>query len=205
MKQVGESAWLLTFDDEDEPLANLRARAARNELLKREPEGLVEAVPAARTLLVVGTPAFEPAALEGLDRVEVGAAVGNPTVHEIRVRFDGEDVTVVLATSRLSRDAFEKTFLETCFTVGFLGFLPGFAYLYGLPKALHVPRRASPRLAVPPYALAVAGPYAAIYPSKSPGGWNLIGTALPPWPLFEPARERPNLFSPGDEVRFVPA
>jgi len=204
MKRVGESAWLLAFEDEDEEHANLRAREARAELLKRGPRGLVEAVPAARSLLVVGAPAFDPAVLEGLDHVRAAPRT-SPTVHEMRVRFDGEDIAAVLAASGLDRDALEEVFFETRFTVGFLGFLPGFAYLYGLPKALHVPRRASPRLAVPAGALAVAGPYAAIYPSRTPGGWNLIGTAMPPWPLFEASRETPNLFSPGDEVRFVPA
>src|SRR4029079_17148856 len=105
--------------------------------------------PASRSLLVVGAAAFDPAVLEGLDRVEAGASEVDRTAHEIRVRFDDEHVPAVLEASGVEKGALEKSFLETRFTVGFLGFLPGFAYLYGLPKALHVPRRGSPRLTAP--------------------------------------------------------
>ena len=35
------------------------------------------------------------------------------------------------------------------YIVFFLGFQPGFAYMGGLDKALHTPRRSSPRVEVP--------------------------------------------------------
>jgi KipI family sensor histidine kinase inhibitor len=56
-----------------------------------------------------------------------------------------------------------------------LGFLPGFAYLGGLPAALEMPRLATPRTRVPAGSLAIAGRMAAIYPWDSPGGWRLVG------------------------------
>jgi allophanate hydrolase subunit 2 len=80
--------------------------------------------------------------------------------------------------------------------VSFLGFAPGFAYLRGLDPALAtLPRRASPRPAVPAFVVAVAAGMSAIYPAASPGGWNLLGRALHFDPLLEP-------FSVGQEVRF---
>ncbi len=82
-----------------------------------------------------------------------------------------------------------------------VGFTPGFPYLSGLPKTLTTPRRAAPRVAVPPGAVAIAGGQAGIYPLASPGGWNIIGRT--PLRLFDPAREPAALLRAGDRVRFV--
>ncbi len=57
-----------------------------------------------------------------------------------------------------------------------MGFSPGFAYLDGLPEALRaIPRRDSPRPAVPAGSVALANGHAAVYPLSSPGGWQLVG------------------------------
>ncbi|MFX1673582.1 5-oxoprolinase subunit PxpB [Paraburkholderia sp. A2WS-5] len=87
------------------------------------------------------------------------------------------------------------------YTVFFLGFQPGFAYLGGLDAALHTPRRRAPRLAVPTGSVGIGGEQTGIYPAQAPGGWQLIGrTALT---LFDPARNPPTLLMPGDRVRFA--
>ena len=87
------------------------------------------------------------------------------------------------------------------YTVYFLGFLPGFAYLGGLDPRLAAPRRAEPRLAVPPGSVGIGGEQTGIYPLASPGGWQLIGrTSLR---LFDPLRAAPSLLLPGDTVKFV--
>jgi KipI family sensor histidine kinase inhibitor len=85
--------------------------------------------------------------------------------------------------------------------VYFLGFLPGFAYLGGMDRRLATPRRKEPRLAVPAGSLGIGGEQTGVYPSTSPGGWQLIGrTSLR---LFDPARDPASLLLPGDTVRFV--
>ncbi|MBX3096658.1 MAG: carboxyltransferase domain-containing protein [Fimbriimonadaceae bacterium] len=62
------------------------------------------------------------------------------------------------------------------FTVEAIGFQPGFPYLSGLPEQLcGVPRRVPPRGRVPKGAVAIAEDMVGIYPSVSPGGWNMIG------------------------------
>jgi KipI family sensor histidine kinase inhibitor len=82
-----------------------------------------------------------------------------------------------------------------------IGFLPGFPYLGELPPWLHLPRRATPRTAVPANSLAIAGAQAAIYPWQSPGGWHLLGQT--PVRLFDVSdAARPALLAPGDSVRF---
>ena len=87
-------------------------------------------------------------------------------------------------------------------TVYFLGFLPGFAYMGDLPPNLHVPRRANPRPTVLSGSVAIAGRNTGIYPFAAPGGWNLIGRC--PVPLFDRHRAQPSLLAPGDEVHFRP-
>jgi KipI family sensor histidine kinase inhibitor len=201
VKLVAEHAWLLTFDDADEPRANERARTAAALLHGLKPQGLVEAIPAARTLFVEGSPAFDAGILTGLEGVRLDAGASPFRTHEIRVTFDGEDLPEVFAELGVSPAAFRDAFLTTSFTVGFLGFSPGFAYLYGLPRNLQLPRRRTPRVAVPKGSLAMAGPYVGIYPDAMPGGWNLLGTAE--GSLFDVARRPPALLSPGDIVRFV--
>lgn len=87
------------------------------------------------------------------------------------------------------------------YRVAFCGFAPGFGYLTGLPERYAVPRRATPRTAVPAGSVALAGPYTGVYPRSSPGGWRLVGTTDAV--LWDPEREPPALLSPGLRVRFV--
>lgn len=87
------------------------------------------------------------------------------------------------------------------YTVYLLGFLPGFAFMGGLPPELATPRRAEPRLAVPARSVGIGGEQTGVYPLVSPGGWQLIGrTAVE---LFDPSAAEPTLLRPGDRVRFV--
>jgi hypothetical protein len=86
-----------------------------------------------------------------------------------------------------------------------LGFSPGFPYLIGLPRELEVERLPSPRPRVPAGSVAIAGPFAGVYPSATPGGWRLLGRlGEREAPLFDPRRDPPARFAPGDRVRFVP-
>jgi len=122
-----------------------------------------------------------------------------PRTIEIAVRYDGVDLAAVARACGLDEARFAEAHSSAEYTVLFSGFQPGFAYLGGLPRALEVPRRASPR-SVPKNAVAIAGPYAGVYPFEGPGGWNVIGTATNV-ALFD--RDRGALLRAGDRVRFV--
>jgi allophanate hydrolase subunit 1 len=56
---------------------------------------------------------------------------------------------------------------------------------------------------VPAGSIALAGPYAGIYPTASPGGWRLVGRTTAT--LFDVDRDPPALLVPGTRVRLVPA
>ncbi len=117
---------------------------------------------------------------------------------EIPVVFDGPDLVEVATTEALA-----ETLCRADLEVAFLGFSPGFPYLVGLPPALaSVARRPTPRPSVPAGSVAVAGGFASVYPTATPGGWRLLGrTSLP---LFDPNRPPYARLRPGDAVRFVP-
>jgi len=128
---------------------------------------------------------------------------GAPTV-QIPVRFDGPDLLEVADLAGIAPSAVIAIMLKTVFTVGFVGFSPGFAYLLGLPEPLAgVPRRPTPRARVPAGSLALAGGFTAVYPQSSPGGWHLVGTTT--MVLFDPTTAPYALLSSGTRVRFVPA
>ncbi len=115
--------------------------------------------------------------------------------------FDGEDLDEVLSKSKMSVDQFAKAIFSTSFSVAHFGFAPGFAYLDGLPKALQIDRRPTPRLKVPAGSVAIGGPYFGIYNLETPGGWNIIGRTSAR--LFD--LNQGMYLARGDEVRFSPS
>ena len=122
------------------------------------------------------------------------------TLVTIETVYDGEDLAEVGRLTGLGADGVVAAHTGQIWTVAFGGFAPGFGYMVGENQALEVPRRSSPRTAVPAGSVALAGNYSAVYPRKSPGGWQLIGrTAARMWDL---SREQPALAAPGDRVQF---
>jgi inhibitor of KinA len=65
-----------------------------------------------------------------------------------------------------------------------------------------MPRKQNPRLRIPAGAVGIADQQTGIYPIESPGGWQLIGQT--PIRLFDPDRNPPFLFQPGDYLKFIP-
>lgn len=132
-------------------------------------------------------------------------AVGATQNHQFRLiralddEFQG-DLAHCAEHAGLSPEQWLTQFCQIEFTVGCLGFRPGFAYLLGLPERLACPRRATPRLRVPAGAIAVGGPYAGIYPNAGPGGWHVLGRCQER--LFDPNQTPPCRFAVGDTVRF---
>lgn len=128
-----------------------------------------------------------------------------PTVIEIPVAYggmNGEDLASVAEALNKSELEIIRLHSSPEYLVSFLGFSPGFPYLLGLPPELHTKRKGSPRTRVPAGSVAIASSQAGIYPSATPGGWNLIGRTS--FKLFDPTDSRPTALQPGDRVRFRP-
>ncbi len=147
-------------------------------------------VEAARTYLAAWSPS---------DRAEADA--GEEV--ELPTTYDGEDLDDVARRWGMTRAEAVATHTGTDFTVAFIGFSPGFAYCTGLPPELAVPRLDRPRAKVPAGSVGLAGQYAGVYPSASPGGWRLLGRTEAT--LWDPGREQPALLTPGTRVRFTEA
>ncbi|UGT40512.1 allophanate hydrolase subunit 1 [Nocardia yamanashiensis] len=200
--------------------------------LRQRPEGVLDVLPAAETVLVtlVSAAAAEPVRrrLEALlarsaararvpagaygprDRPAEGAgrmesSVGGngfrsePVV--IPVRYDGADLDAVARLLGLTPAEVIAQHTGTIWRCAFVGFAPGFGYLESPDGRLTVPRREQSRTAIPPGAVALAGGYSAVYPRRSPGGWQLIGTTAAP--MWDVDRDPPALVRAGTRVRFV--
>jgi KipI family sensor histidine kinase inhibitor len=157
-------------------------RRALSDALRALP-GVVDVVVAEEHALVV---------YEG-ERPAIDAVAPKPadiTVaeHVIETLYDGEDLEEL---TKLTGVDVVRVHSDARYEVSFIGFMPGFAYLRGLPESLVVPRRANPRARVPRGSVAIAARYAGVYPSDSPGGWHLLGRTVrtPAWQI-------------GDRVRF---
>lgn len=176
--------------------------ALRAAVLAADLPGVTDVVPGEATVLVVASGGLELLErrlrdLEAGDEAPAGRSV------EIPVVYDGADLAEVAELTGLSVAEVVARCGAAEYTVAYLGFSPGFGYLTGLDPALRVPRRSTPRTSVPAGSVAMAGPYTAVYPSASPGGWRLLGrTDLVLWDV---RRDPPSLLGPGDRVRFVPS
>jgi KipI family sensor histidine kinase inhibitor len=198
VRPAGERGALVELDDN----AAVHALAAALEPMRGT--ALEEIVPGDRTLLLVWHEAApSPAAVEKLV-ADAGIGYGAPAGEavELTVAYDGPDLEEVAAACAVGVEEFIARHSAAEYRVAFLGFAPGFAYLTGGDPGLAPPRRDEPRTRVPAGALAIAGPYSAIYPRESPGGWNLVGSCEAR--LFDPAQERPALLAAGAAVRLVP-
>ena len=195
--RCGREALLVEVDDLDAALALYAA------LRSAALPGVVDLVPAARTVLIkidpaVTSPAAVREATAGL-RIDAQREAGSGTV-EIPVRYDGPDLAEVAERTGLSPDEVVALHTGSRWTVAFAGFVPGFGYLTGGDPRLDVPRRDSPRTRIPAGSVGLAGRFSGVYPSDSPGGWQLIGsTTERMWDLDRP---EPALLVPGVEVIF---
>jgi KipI family sensor histidine kinase inhibitor len=191
--RVGADALLAEVDD---PAAWFVALTARQ-------LDVVDIVPGARTILLDGL-ADPDAVAEALPgwAPSAGPATVEPRLVEVPISYGGPDLEFVAAHWDVSGSSAIEFVASIEFTVAFCGFSPGFAYLTGLPDSHSVPRLADPRPSVPAGSLALAGEFAGIYPTASPGGWRLIGRT--DVALFDVAKSPPALLTPGTRVRLVP-
>ncbi|RYZ42255.1 MAG: carboxyltransferase domain-containing protein [Myxococcaceae bacterium] len=144
------------------------------------------------------TPPEDPALVLTRLRVMPVTPVERPLLR-IRVRYDGEDLPKVAAHAGLSVEEVVRRHTAREYTVRCVGFLPGFAYLGDVDAGIACPRLATPRTRVPALAVGIAGERTGVYPFASPGGWNLVGTALD-FTAFDPKHGA--VMQLGDRVRF---
>ena len=127
------------------------------------------------------------------------------TLWKIPVCYDesfGIDLKSISAEKKLSVTEIIERHATAIYTIYFIGFLPGFLYLGGLDDVLHMPRKSTPRLIIEKGAVAIGGHQTGVYPTDSPGGWNIIGNS--PIAFFNPKNNPPCFAKAGDRISFIP-
>jgi inhibitor of KinA len=120
---------------------------------------------------------------------------------EIPLIYNGEDLSYVADYHKISEAKVIELHSSPIYRVYMMGFLPGFAYMGGLDSLIATPRKATPRTKVLAGSVGIAGNQTGIYPSESPGGWQLIGrTELE---LYTPNAAEITLLKAGDLVKFI--
>jgi biotin-dependent carboxylase-like uncharacterized protein len=201
---AGPGAALLVADAEPSPELARRLAARRAALWSTRPRSVHDLIPSYTGLLAefrAGANGDE--VLRWLRSAVRDDARFAPTRHDLRVRY-GRDADTAELETRLDMawDEIVRLHAGASYTVAFIGFMPGFPYLLGLPEALHLARRETPRDRLSAGAVAIADGQAGIYPRSSPGGWWVLGQSDAP--LFDPHRLPPAMLATGDEVCFVP-
>ena len=200
LRPSGDRAVLVELDS----LAEAHALSAS--ILAAELPDVLDVVPAARTVLVTTRRPDRLARVTAhLRRLAQEPGQGQPAPATVRipVRYDGDDLAEVAQLASLSAAEVVARHTAASYTVDFLGFAPGFAYLSGLDPVLHVSRLDTPRTVVPAGAVAIAGEYSAVYPRSSPGGWRLIGHTDAT--MFDVEAQPPALLRAGMRVQFEAA
>ncbi|WP_435693845.1 allophanate hydrolase subunit 1 [Rhizobium lusitanum] len=153
-------------------LADLDETLALFASLEAEPvDGVVDMVPAARTLMIRFRPeklTAETLAANIATRNLSARVAPSDMLVEIPVNYDGEDLSDVATLTGHSVEEVIRRHTESIFTVAFCGFAPGFGYLVGGDPALQVARRQSPRTKIPAGSVALAGAFSGVYPQAKP-------------------------------------
>ncbi len=129
---------------------------------------------------------------------EIISEIPNSNSHTIPVNYFGEDLSLISKIMGLSESEIIKIHTESEYTVGMIGFLPGFPYLLGLDSRLHLPRKTTPNASLKMGSVAIADIFTGIYPQDSPGGWHILGQT--DFILF--SKDSLSKLKLGDKVKF---
>ena len=208
LRNMGDRSLLVELGDTISCEVNQSVQELFSALDIQKPAGILELVPAYRSLLVIYNPLIvSPADLEHrideihqqLDR----SRLPEPRTVRIPVVYGdpyGPDLLEVAQYNRLTPEEVIGFHTQPVYRVYMIGFTPGYPYLGELPDEIATPRRQTPRTRVPRGSVGIAQKQSGIYSVDSPGGWRIIGWT--PIELFDPWRKVPSLLVMGDRVQF---
>lgn len=212
IKIYGDQALLINFEQKIDPAINAAVIGLKNAIEQAKIEGITFLIPAYCSLTV----GYHPQVIEYAILVKIIAQLGKnvsdskyqekkDTARQLRIPVCYEspyalDLQSLSEEKGITAEKIIELHTSQTFKVYMLGFLPGFVFMGKLPEALACNRKTTPRLRVPANSVGIAGFQTGIYPSISPGGWQIIGRT--PFNIFNPKKEKPFLFQPQDEVSF---
>lgn len=207
---AGDSALVAEFDDRIGEDVNDHVVACARAMTDRRVPGVRDIVPTFRSVTIYFDPlktdihALTDTVKEACAEPVLAVDASRRLV-EIPVCYDadfGLDLQELATFAGLPVDGVIETHVAHAYRVYMLGFVPGFAYMAAVDERIAAPRRATPRLRVPPGSVGIAGRQTGIYPVATPGGWNIVGRT--PLRLAVDTEHDLTPLRCGDCVRFVP-
>ncbi len=211
VKQFGEEALLINFEQRISPEINSIVNRVNNILTHRYSNAVTFSIPAYCSLTVGYDKAIteydeiEEIVLKALREHTVQSSVKSGRIIEIPVCYEvpyAMDIDRIVQVTGLPPKKIIEEHSRQTYMVYMLGYVAGFGYMGQVSEILECPRLDNPRTRVPAGSVGIAGLQTGIYPMDAPGGWNIIGRT--PVPIIDPNNDPPFLYNPGDTVRFYP-
>lgn len=205
----GENAVVMEFANEIEKNVNAKIRSVVEQIDKDNLDYIIDVLPTYRSLLIQYD-AKKIGYNEIVDRLKkyenADVSKEEETVRLIKIPTVyggeyGQDLDFVANHNNITTEEVIKIHTGTDYLVYMLGFIPGFTYLGGMSDKIATPRLSSPRAKIDAGSVGIAGAQTGMYPSDSPGGWQIIGRT--PLKLFSPEKEPPVFVNSGDYIRYV--
>lgn len=207
IKPLGEDSILVEYEPKVSREVNSKTHQIAYGLEQAKIAGLIEAVPAYRSLIVY----YDPFQLNFSDLVKsienLSAKlkhIQTPPHRSFRIpavyggKF-GPDIERISCHTGLEPNEIIHIFSNQILHVYCLGFTCSLAYLGGVSEALHTPRLTTPRSQVPAGSVGFAGPQANILPVDTPSGFNYVGRVFVS--VYDPNRFPPTPIRPGDLIK----
>ncbi|MDD2397214.1 MAG: 5-oxoprolinase subunit PxpB [Tissierellia bacterium] len=206
---AGDKAVVMEFGNEISKDINAKIRNVVKSVEEAKVDGIVELLPTYRSLMIM----YDPLKIEYSELISTLDFMSSKQVDneeekikivEFPTVYGGEygpDINFVAEHNNITVDEVIKIHTGTDYLVYMMGFTPGFTYLGGMSDKIVTPRLASPRTKIPAGSVGIAGAQTGMYPSETPGGWQLIGRT--PLKLYDSDKEPPVMLSAGDYVRYV--
>jgi inhibitor of KinA len=207
---MGDGSMIVELGNTISPAINRKVSALTFLLEKNSLDGIVDIVPAYRSILISYQPLKIDARalktwIDGMQERAMEISLPEPETVDIPVVYGGHhgpDLEWVAQYHGITPDEVIRLHTANMYYVYMIGFTPGFPYMGELPQELDTPRKETPRTAIPEGSVGIAQRQTGIYPVASPGGWQIIGRS--PIKLFIPSHDPPALLKAGDLVRFSP-
>ena len=205
----GDSAITVEYSHDIDDAANQRVLALDRALASEPIVGVIEAVPTYRSLLVHYDPVqidYDTVGRRLLALAQSPAdAESNARRWRLPVAYGGEhgiDLEDVAKSLNATPDEIVARHIAGKYRVAMIGFTPGWSYLSGLDKSLHMPRRQNPRLLTPAGTISIGGVQTGVQCLAGPSGWHLL--VRTPVRTYQLHRDPIFLLEPGDYVTFSP-
>ncbi|WP_319202440.1 5-oxoprolinase subunit PxpB [uncultured Ilyobacter sp.] len=206
----GEKALVIEFGNKISEEVNSKVRSMTIAIEKEGIEGIIEVTPTYRSITVH----YDPMKITYTYLLEQFQSLENnigkidiplPEIIEIPTFYGGSlgpDIANVAQHNSISIDEVISIHSSKEYLIYMLGFTPGFPYLGGMDEKISTPRLGTPRTKIKKGSVGIAGSQTGIYPTESPGGWQIIGKT--PLELYNAFNDSPILLDSGNYIKFVP-